>query len=463
MNIENNKIKVAIYTRVSTTHQAEEGYSLDAQESTLKKLAEINNSEIYKIYSDKGISGKDTIHRPAFLEMMEDMKDGKFQKIMVMKLDRISRSVADLENIIQELQKYKCAFESASEKIDTNSSMGLMFIRLLGVFAQFERERISERISDAFSIKIKNGSAITGALPIGYKIGLNENNEKIVIKDPETQEIAINMFNYYEETQSLQRTSDLLNLKYSDKLCKNLQTPQGISRTLDNQLYYGYYRGNKCYCEPYVTKERWEKINKIKKEKNIKGYKHTFIFSGLLLSSCGHKLVGHFCHGENTYRCKQYSIDRSCSCNSVREKYIEKQFLNKIDESIKEHIKKYEIKIKDSKNIDNSKKVKSLEDKKQKIINSYINGWITEENAKAEIKTIDVNIKDLKKVNNFEDINTLKKIINTNWKEMYNQLSNEEKQQFIRSLNIDYIYIDYQKYSMGWRDRKPDFITIYFK
>ena len=135
---------VAIYIRVSTTHQAEEGFSLEAQEEKLRKIAKLNDYQIYKVYADKGISGKDTIHRPAFQEMMKDMQSKLFSKILVMKLDRISRSVADLENIIKQLQKYNCGFESASEKIDTTSSMGLMFIRLLGVFAQFERERISE-------------------------------------------------------------------------------------------------------------------------------------------------------------------------------------------------------------------------------------------------------------------------------------------------------------------------------
>lgn len=459
----NNEIKVAIYIRVSTLHQVEEGFSLTAQEEKLRQIAEINNYKIYKVYADKGISGKDTIHRPAFQQMMEDMENGYFSKILVMKLDRISRSVADLENIIKQLQKYDCGFESASEKIDTTSSMGLMFIRLLGVFAQFERERISERISDAFEVKIKNGGAITNSLPIGYKIGTNEKNEKIVIKDPITENVVMDMFNTYERTNSLQKTADFLSEKYSGIINKHMSTGQGVSRNLDNKMYYGYYRGNDSYCEPYITKERWEKLNKIKKSKNIKGYIHTYIFSGLLRSSCGHYMVGQYCHTAKAYRCKQYSISQKCLSNSVREKYVEKEFLDKLEDAIIKHVDEYRVKITSSEQIDNTKKIVTLEEKKQKIINSYINNWIEEEDAKTQINEIDIELKELKKETKLSDIEVLEKIINTNWREKYNTFTDEEKQSFVRNLNIDYIYIDIDKYKQGWRDRKPEFLTIYFK
>ena len=100
---ENKVIKVAIYTRVSTLIQVEEGFSLEAQKDKLIKLAKSNGYTIYKIYEEQGKSGKNT-NRPQFLKMMEDMRNRHFSKILVMKLDRISRSVSDLENIIKELQ-----------------------------------------------------------------------------------------------------------------------------------------------------------------------------------------------------------------------------------------------------------------------------------------------------------------------------------------------------------------------
>ena len=100
--IKLNKTIVAIYIRVSTIRQAEEGFSLDAQTSKLISFSEQNDYEIYKIYSDAGKSGKDT-NRPGFQEMMNDMKKGLFNKVLVVKLDRISRSVIDLELMIKEM------------------------------------------------------------------------------------------------------------------------------------------------------------------------------------------------------------------------------------------------------------------------------------------------------------------------------------------------------------------------
>ena len=122
------KYKVAIYIRVSTKKQVEEGFSLEAQRERLEKICETNGYIIYKVYADEGKSGKDT-NRPAFQEMMNDMKEGKFDKILVMKLDRISRSVIDLEIMIKEMQQNNVEFESASEKIDTSSYTSISYLR----------------------------------------------------------------------------------------------------------------------------------------------------------------------------------------------------------------------------------------------------------------------------------------------------------------------------------------------
>ena len=192
--------------------------------------------------------------------MMNDMRNHKFNKIIVMKLDRISRSVVDLENIIKELHENDCGFESASEKIDTTSAMGLMFTRLLGIFAQFERERISERIKDVFAEKIQRGQAITGNLPIGYKIGYNEKKEKIVVKDLEKSYFVMSLFDKYEETSSLIKTCQYLNDTYPDLVYKGGFNTVDLKRIMTNTMYYGTLKENSNYCEPYLSFERWQKI-----------------------------------------------------------------------------------------------------------------------------------------------------------------------------------------------------------
>ena len=99
--------KAGIYIRVSTEDQAREGFSLGEQEEKLRALCEYKEYEVYKVYCDAGISAKDMEHRPQFIEMLEDMKQGKINYIVAYKLDRVTRSVRDLEELISLLEKYR--------------------------------------------------------------------------------------------------------------------------------------------------------------------------------------------------------------------------------------------------------------------------------------------------------------------------------------------------------------------
>ena len=123
-------MQVGIYIRVSTEDQAREGHSLDEQLDKLQKLAAYKGYTVYKIYEDPGISAKDT-NRPKFKEMIQDVKDGKIQKILIIKLDRLTRSIRDLENIVTLLEEYNCGLESAFEEINTETANGKFFIRML--------------------------------------------------------------------------------------------------------------------------------------------------------------------------------------------------------------------------------------------------------------------------------------------------------------------------------------------
>ncbi|MCI9434984.1 MAG: recombinase family protein [Bacilli bacterium] len=98
--------KVAgLYIRVSTEDQAREGFSLPEQEKRLRAMCEYKGYEVYKIYKDAGISAKTGNHRPAFEELLQDIKDGKCNTIVVLKLDRLTRSVYDWENILRFLEE----------------------------------------------------------------------------------------------------------------------------------------------------------------------------------------------------------------------------------------------------------------------------------------------------------------------------------------------------------------------
>ncbi len=139
-------MKVAIYCRVSTEEQ-----NADKQELICKEYCERNDFEIFKIYKDV-ISGK-TTSRPSFNQMLEDMRQRKFNCIMVTKLDRIGRSLAHLLSLFEEFNKRGMHFIAITQNIDTVSASGKLQLQILGAFAEFERNLISERTKEGLRRK----------------------------------------------------------------------------------------------------------------------------------------------------------------------------------------------------------------------------------------------------------------------------------------------------------------------
>lgn len=129
---EQKKTIAGLYPRVSTEDQSRFGHSLDEQEEKLKQLCEFKDYEIYKVYREEGVSAKN-MERPKFQEMIEDMKNGKINKIVVYKLDRLTRSIKDLESICTMLEEYNCSLESVAEEINTDTANGKFFIRMLTI------------------------------------------------------------------------------------------------------------------------------------------------------------------------------------------------------------------------------------------------------------------------------------------------------------------------------------------
>lgn len=120
---DKDKLYAGIYIRVSTEDQAREGHSLDEQKDRLLKLCDYKGYVVYNIYEDAGISAKNT-KRPAFQEMLQDMEEGKISKVVVYKLDRLTRSIYDLEDFCKFLEDSNCSLESACEEINTDNANG---------------------------------------------------------------------------------------------------------------------------------------------------------------------------------------------------------------------------------------------------------------------------------------------------------------------------------------------------
>src|SRR5699024_9783588 len=125
---------------------ANEGYSLDMQERTLRKWCEDHKYEVFDLYADRGISGKDIDHRPELRRLLNDAKASKFNIVLFWALSRFTRSVANLYTMMEKFQKWNIDLISYTESFDTSTSMGRAMIGIVGVFAQLERELTSERI-----------------------------------------------------------------------------------------------------------------------------------------------------------------------------------------------------------------------------------------------------------------------------------------------------------------------------
>jgi len=144
----------ALYIRVSTTNQAEEGESLDEQEERLQNYCAYKGWKNFKIYREEGFSGKD-MKRPAFQQMMSELHKDKINTIIVKKIDRLSRSIIDFENIYKVIESKGADLVSIQENFDTSTAIGRAVIRIILIFAQMEREQTSERTIDVMAYRAK--------------------------------------------------------------------------------------------------------------------------------------------------------------------------------------------------------------------------------------------------------------------------------------------------------------------
>lgn len=162
-------IKVASYVRVSTAEQAQEGYSIGEQIERLTDYCKAMRWEVYKIYTDPGYSGGNT-DRPGLQAMIADVEAGLIDKVVVYKLDRLSRSQLDTLYLIEKVFLANGTdFVSMSENFDTSTPFGRAMIGILAVFAQLEREQIKERMGMGKEARAKSGKWHGGSTePIGY-------------------------------------------------------------------------------------------------------------------------------------------------------------------------------------------------------------------------------------------------------------------------------------------------------
>ena len=197
------------YTRVSTTDQAEFGVSLDAQKDKIEGYAKLYDIELVEIIVDAGESAK-SLDRPGIKSCLAALESGIADALLVVKLDRLTRSVRDLNYLIETyFMGDRYSLISVNESLDTGTATGRMILNIMGVISQWERETIGERTSAALQHMRKNGQYTGGRPRYGYTLDIDG---KTLIEDPHEQSI-INMAMALHNRQgfSLSATAKTLN------------------------------------------------------------------------------------------------------------------------------------------------------------------------------------------------------------------------------------------------------------
>ena len=272
--------KYALYIRVSTDFQFEEGYSVDAQKEMLAAYCKSRNVKDYEFYIDGGWSGSN-IERPRIQQLIEDIKHDKISAVVVYKLDRLSRSQKDTLYLIEDVfNKHDVAFISLNESLDTGTPMGKAMLGVLAVFAQLERENIRERTQMGMKERVKNGYWMGGdRIPFGYDY---DRSLGILVPNKDADTVR-NIYELYLSGYSMCSIARLLNL-CSDNLVKGILT----KKTYLGLTYYKgeLYQGKH---EPIISEELYYKVQKELKVRNSNISKRTnpyYLLVGLIY--CGH-------------------------------------------------------------------------------------------------------------------------------------------------------------------------------
>lgn len=286
---------IALYCRVSTREQSLEGYSIGEQQERLKNYCAAMNWKNFKLYVDGGYSGG-TMQRPALQNMISDIKKGLVEKVVVYKLDRLSRSQKDSLVLIEDIfLKNNVDFISMSENFDTSTPFGRAMIGILSVFAQLEREQIKERMIMGIEARAKEGKYCGSCSPIGYDYIDGE----LKINDFEALQVR-EAFELILEDMSPRRIAKIFNEKgYKTKF--GSWSGDRVRYVLKSPLYAGRVKYSGEYFngihEPIVSEETFEDAQKViekrfeesKKLNRNPGRATTYLGGFLICGRCGAK------------------------------------------------------------------------------------------------------------------------------------------------------------------------------
>lgn len=474
--MEINKLKAALYVRVSTTEQANEGYSIQAQTERLKNYAKAKDYFIIKTYTDPGFSGA-KLDRPALQEMIKDIENNQIDIVLVYKLDRLSRSQKNTLFLIEDVfLKNNVGFVSMQESFDTTSAFGRAMIGILSVFAQLERDTITERMGMGRTERAKEGYFHGGGAtktPVGYDYvdGLLQVNEY-------EAEIVRFIFDLYNSGKGVNAVSTATKNKFPSKRKFNVSLVRGI---LTNNIYLGLikfkdgvYQGRH---EPIISKEVFDKAQSeinLRTTDKIKVFNSKYLLTGL--TYCGHcgarmKATGSSTLKDGTrltyYNCYSKSgspahmvKDLNCPSKTYRTEVLDEYLISQMKGISETDIS---VEIDDNTNNDSGtnksvikKEIESIEGRIDKLLKLYEFGNVPLDVLNSKINSLNSEKAQLKEILNENEIEKIDD--NSDKLEIFNNLKNidwdtmtHEDIKVIISKSVEKITVFNEKIEIEWK------------
>lgn len=301
-------LTVDLYIRVSTFSQLE-GDSLEEQENELRKFCDYRGFKIHRIYCEEAKSGG-TTKRPEYQKLISDIENHRIDAVVVKKLDRLSRSLLDFEQLMVLMQRNNIEFMSLRENFDTTTAMGKAMLRMALVFAQLEREQTSERVSDVMTYRATLGHYNGGTVPFGY-ICTNKVLEISKSKQPTIELI----FSLFLKSYSTAAVANYLNDAKIPSPSSSTWNDTTIESVLKNPVYKGYIRWKNiiypAYHQPLIAPSIWDTVQQVfesKRLQNVRNKTHALLQKLAHCGICNTPLIPSFAYNRSKtkytyYRC----------------------------------------------------------------------------------------------------------------------------------------------------------------
>ena len=451
---QNRVIRIAKYARCSSDEQKKNGYTIGDQLELIDEFSDDNELVSDGEYVDEGISATLEISkRKALAQLIADAKAGKFDIVVFKCIDRFFRNVGEYYECQKQLRAAGVTWISIEESdLDPDDDDAAFKINIYLTMAEYEAKKTSKRIRFNNKMRIKNKQVVTGSQSFLFPWKVTgEKRNRYLVKDKEYEEMTLDVLEFFEKHQSKGATLGYINIKYGRKM-----TMATLTRFLTDTLLYGEYKGTPGYVEPYITKERFDRIQDILKRNSKMGgtNNRTFLFSGLIkCPCCGRNLVGNYGKSNGkyevySYRCNAHRVQRICPFSkSTSESKIERQLLDNLEQYITNEVIQVESldEIKPKNN--NAIKAEKLKAEMDRLNMMFRKGRIEEEEYDTEYYKLEKALKNLDVAEEPQkrDLDALKGLLETDYRGLYANLTKENKKAFWRAIIKEFSIDEHKK------------------